>query len=154
VTFNDPQGEFVCTVGGIVACDGWTDFLSLLLAGYPQQHQQPAPLDPPTLTGRQILARAEHLARKWLANSKDCQKLYNLSGNGIDPQQALSSLIASGSYTNGLAEIRLFTLPFPTTGFGGFTYPNVTTTSVGGGPPLVTAIGADIVINTNINNSD
>ena len=89
-----------------------------------------------------ILALAEELAAKWLENG-DCNKLFDVSGQGSDPGQVLKSLTNSGSFNSGTSEIRLFALNLGSVGVDGVTLPNLSLSTFG-------ALGADIFINTGV----
>jgi RHS repeat-associated protein len=135
INLIDPRGTTYCFVnpntGMVESCYDSVDVTDsvdgYLGGGGGPLRTTNIPADPPSVTGRQILARGEQLAKQWLRNFS-CAKLFDLSGSGFDPTQVLSSLIASGTYNGG--QIRLFVLPLPTTSLGGFTYANVSLSGI------------------------
>ncbi len=111
VTYIDPRGLFMVPPPSSQEPDPEPQQQSPFPG--PQLPQGPVPSDPPPVRGNAIASRAKQLAKKWLANA-DCKGLFNTSGNGADPEFALSSLIASGSFSTGSSQIRMFSFDFGT----------------------------------------
>ena len=155
INFNDPAGLDQCLVGfwtwtpaggspeyggpkfadcGLSALDAaiYTSWAAYFALQMNDVHPRPTPL-----SARQIASKSAELAKKWLKD-KDCKGLFNLSGNGYDPTQVLSSLTSSGVFISGLNVITLSSFPFGSTKLEGFTLRSIN--------PLLP--GADIFFNT------
>ncbi len=146
VIYNDDGAKDGAGGGGSAGAGGGGDCMEVVHDGPGGGSGDLGEVPDPGPTNQQILASAERLAMKWLAN-EDCKGLFGSFGSGFDPTSVMNSLASFGSYTSGTgSKIRLFSGDFQMTIFEGLTLPNVSWPLQG--DALYFAVGADIFVNT------